>query len=93
MVMVSGPNSVVKFDFSVKGLSFRRQRILRPLLVSIFQDEADGDGFGSKFLLKIRIWSKGLYFRCQRILRAPLVLIFQGEADGDGFGAECIMKQ
>ena len=65
---------------------------LRPPLVLIFQGEADGDGFGSKFLLKIRICSKGLYFRRQRILRPPLVLIFQGEADGDGFGAEFIIK-
>ena len=37
---------------------FSTQRILRPLLVSIFQGEADGDGFGSKFLLKTRFFSE-----------------------------------
>ena len=37
---------------NTKRLHFRRQRILRPPLVSIVQDEADGDGFGAEFLLK-----------------------------------------
>ena len=70
----------------MKVFYFRRQRILRPLLVSIFQDEVDGDGFGSKFLLKTRFSLKRLSGRRQTILRPSLVLIFQGEADGDGFG-------
>ena len=76
----------------MKGLYFRRQIILIPLLVSIFQDEADGDGFGSKFLLKTCFFVKGLDFRRQRILRPLLVSIFQGEADGDGFGSKFQIK-
>ena len=51
MVMVSGPHSSLKHVFSLKGLSIRRQTILRPSLVLIFQGEVDGDDFGSTFLL------------------------------------------
>ena len=58
MVMVSGSNSSFKTHFSLKRLSVRRKTILNPCLVSIFQDEADGDGFGSKFLLKTRFFSE-----------------------------------
>ena len=92
MVMVSGPNSSLKHVFSLKRLSGRRQTILGPSLVSIFQGEADGDGFGSKFVIKPCFFVKGLYFRRQRILRPLLVSIFQDEADGDGFGSKFLLK-
>ena len=61
MVMVSGPNSSLKYVFSLKGLSGRRQTISRPSLVLIFQGEADGDGFGSKFLLKTHFFSESAF--------------------------------
>ena len=92
MVMVSGPISSSKHIFSLKRLSVRRQTMLRPSLVLIFQGEADGDGFGSKFLLETWFSVKGHYVRRQRILRPLLVSIFQGEADGDGFGTNFLIK-
>ena len=53
-----GGNFLLKTFFSLKRLSIRRQTILRPSLVLIFQGEADGDGFGSKFLLKTHFFSE-----------------------------------
>ena len=61
MVMVSGPNSSLKHISSLKRLSGRRQTILRPSLVLIFQGEVDGDGFGSKFLEISILLEKALY--------------------------------
>ena len=47
----------------MKGLHFRRQRILRPLLVLIFQGEGDGDDFGAEFVLKTMILQKNIDFK------------------------------
>ena len=78
--------------FCLKTPYFRRQRILGPPLVLILQGEADGDGFGSQFVLKHDVSLKRLSFQRQRILRPCLVLIFQGEGDGDGFVAKFLIN-
>ena len=51
--------SAARTHAMIKQASYiRRQIILRPPLVLIFQGEADGDGFGSKFLLKTHFFSE-----------------------------------
>ena len=71
----------------MKGLYFRQQRILRPLLILIFQGEADGDGFGSKFHLENVIFFERASFSTPDDFKTIFGMIFQDEADGDGFGS------
>ena len=87
-----GPDSCLKCNLFVKRDYVRRQMTLRPPLVSIFQGEADGDGFGPQILSKTLFSMKRVYVRRQTILRPPLASIFQGEADGDGFGPQLLSK-
>ena len=87
MVMVSGPESCLKHDFSLKRLSVRPKRILKPSLVLIFQGEADGDDFGPPFLLKTRIVSETAFRSTPDDFKTIFGIDFARQVDGDSFAS------